>query len=253
MVLLQDHGACIMVIHDHLMGYFSASWSSSRWPLATLMSSRRQKLLARVNCCLQSPLKHISEWITGNTFYFRGCRYRQVSLYGCRMCGIFPSNNYKCKYTTARNRTTSKVASLFHLVQISPNRRQKATPVLCKIYYLHRLDIQRLYARVLHSEYTDRVFSLFSFFPPIDNEISYRTMLQVKWTLCHWILMNWYWTTRFHTRSNPGRSLTLASISIGLHELKRTPILQATFWNTVSSTKTVDFQIRFDWNMLHGV
>ena len=116
------------------------------------------------------------------------------------MCGIFPSNIYQCKYTTARNRTTCKVASLFHLEQISPNRRQKATPVLCKIYYLHRLDIQRLYARVLHSEYIDRVFSLFSVFPPIDNEIIYRTMLQ---TLCHWILMNWYWTARFHTRSKP--------------------------------------------------
>ena len=45
------------------------------------MSSRRQKLLARVNWYLQSSLKHITELITGNKFYYRGGRYRQVSLY----------------------------------------------------------------------------------------------------------------------------------------------------------------------------
>ena len=45
------------------------------------MSSRRQKLLARVNWYLQSSLKHIPELITGNKSYYRGGRYRQVSLY----------------------------------------------------------------------------------------------------------------------------------------------------------------------------
>ena len=39
------------------------------------MSSRRQKLLARVHCYLQSSLKHI----TGIEYYYRGVRYRQVS------------------------------------------------------------------------------------------------------------------------------------------------------------------------------
>ena len=45
------------------------------------MSSRRQKLLSRVNWYLQSSLKHITELITGNKSYYRGGRYRQVSLY----------------------------------------------------------------------------------------------------------------------------------------------------------------------------
>ena len=45
------------------------------------MSSRRQKLLARVNWYLQSSLKHITELITGNKSFCRGGRYRQVSLY----------------------------------------------------------------------------------------------------------------------------------------------------------------------------
>ena len=45
------------------------------------MSSRRLKLLARINWYLQSSSKHIIECITGNAFYFRGGRYRQVSLY----------------------------------------------------------------------------------------------------------------------------------------------------------------------------
>ena len=69
------------VYNDHIIGYLSAFWSSSRWPRATLMSSRRQKLLARLNQYLQCSLKHITEWITSNTFNFRGGRYRQVSLY----------------------------------------------------------------------------------------------------------------------------------------------------------------------------
>ena len=34
------------------------------------MSSRRQKLTARVHWCLQSSLKHITEWIKGNTDRF---------------------------------------------------------------------------------------------------------------------------------------------------------------------------------------
>ena len=48
--------------HDpyHLTRFFSAFWSSSRWP----MSSRRQKLLARVHWYPQSSLKHITELIT---------------------------------------------------------------------------------------------------------------------------------------------------------------------------------------------
>ena len=47
------------------------------------MSSRRQKLLAWVNWYLQSSSKHIAEKITGNRFYYRSGRYRQVSLYFC--------------------------------------------------------------------------------------------------------------------------------------------------------------------------
>ena len=49
------------VYNDHLMWYFSAFWSSSRWPGATYMSSRWQKLLSRVNWYLQSSLKHITD------------------------------------------------------------------------------------------------------------------------------------------------------------------------------------------------
>ena len=45
------------------------------------MSSRRQTLLARVNWYLQYSLKHITEFITGDKSYYRGGRYRQVSLY----------------------------------------------------------------------------------------------------------------------------------------------------------------------------
>ena len=69
------------VYNDHLLGYLSAFWSSSWWPRATYMSSRRQKLLTRVNWYLQSSLKHITEYLTGNKFYYRGGRYKQVSLY----------------------------------------------------------------------------------------------------------------------------------------------------------------------------
>ena len=50
-----QHGNTVKpVYNDHLMGYISAFWSSS-------MSSRRQKLLARVNWYIQSSLKHITE------------------------------------------------------------------------------------------------------------------------------------------------------------------------------------------------
>ena len=45
------------------------------------MSSRRQKLLARVNWFLQSSLKHTAEYITGKNFYQRAGRYRQVEQY----------------------------------------------------------------------------------------------------------------------------------------------------------------------------
>ena len=45
------------------------------------MSSRGQKLLARVNWYLQYSLKQTTEFITGNKSYYRGGRYRQVSLY----------------------------------------------------------------------------------------------------------------------------------------------------------------------------
>ena len=45
------------------------------------MSSRRQRLLVRVNWYLQSSLKHITEEITYNRFYYRGGRYGRVSLY----------------------------------------------------------------------------------------------------------------------------------------------------------------------------
>ena len=69
------------VYNDHLNGYFSAFWSSSWWPKATKMSSRRQELLVRVNWYIQSSLKHITELITGNKSYDRGGHYRQVTLY----------------------------------------------------------------------------------------------------------------------------------------------------------------------------
>ena len=68
------------------MGYFSAFWSSSRWPMAN------GQLFARVNWYLQSSLKHITELIAGIKFYYRGGRYRQVSLYqqqnatACELC-----------------------------------------------------------------------------------------------------------------------------------------------------------------------
>ena len=45
------------------------------------MSSRRQKLLARINWYLQFSLKHITEWIACNKLYYRGGRYRQFSPY----------------------------------------------------------------------------------------------------------------------------------------------------------------------------
>ena len=57
------------VYNDHLMGYFSAFWKADI------------VLSARVNWYLRSSLKHITEYITGNRFYYRGGRYRQVSLY----------------------------------------------------------------------------------------------------------------------------------------------------------------------------
>ena len=93
------------VNNDHIMGCFSALWSSSRWPRATQMSSRTQKLLARVNWYIQSSLKHITEQITGNKVYYRGGRYRQVSLYlrNCRRPNIvhFVSASM-CEYNSAR-------------------------------------------------------------------------------------------------------------------------------------------------------
>ena len=49
------------VYNDHLFGYFFAFWSSSWWPRATYMSSRRKKLLARFNWYHQSSLKHTTE------------------------------------------------------------------------------------------------------------------------------------------------------------------------------------------------
>ena len=48
------------------------------------MSSRSQNSLARVNWYLQSSLKHMTEWISDNSFYYRGGCYRQVSLYLCQ-------------------------------------------------------------------------------------------------------------------------------------------------------------------------
>ena len=59
------------------------------------MSSRGQKVLARVNWFLQSSSKHITELITGNKSYYRGGRYRPVPFYvlwlqggGFRLLGI---------------------------------------------------------------------------------------------------------------------------------------------------------------------
>ena len=49
------------VYNDRPIGYLSAFRRSSRWPRATKMSSRRQKLLTQVNWYLQSSLKHITE------------------------------------------------------------------------------------------------------------------------------------------------------------------------------------------------
>ena len=58
------------------------------------MSSKRQKLLTRVNMYLQWPLKHITEEITGTKFYYRGGRYRQVSLY-CLNQTAWSGNAYR--------------------------------------------------------------------------------------------------------------------------------------------------------------
>ena len=65
-----------LVYNDHLMGYFSVFWSSQppRWAPEGI-------LLAIVNWYLQSSLKHITKYITGNKFHHRGGRYREVSLY----------------------------------------------------------------------------------------------------------------------------------------------------------------------------
>ena len=84
------------VYNDHLMGYFSVLWSSSRWPRATLMSSRRQKLLARVTRYLPFSLKHITELITSNESYYIGGRYKQVSLY----TDAITSLSYRYSYTS---------------------------------------------------------------------------------------------------------------------------------------------------------
>ena len=40
------------------------------------MSSIREKLLARINWYRQYSLKYITDYITGNEFYYRGGRYR---------------------------------------------------------------------------------------------------------------------------------------------------------------------------------
>ena len=60
------------VYNDHLMGYFSKGH---------LDELQKADIVTKVNWYLQSSLKHITEWITGNAIYFRGDRYRQVSLH----------------------------------------------------------------------------------------------------------------------------------------------------------------------------
>ena len=74
-------------------------------------------MLARVNWYLQSSLKHITEQITGNKFYYRGGRYRQVSLYPDCVC-IMESDTYPSPGVT---RLVSEVAGyLAHVVTMWP-------------------------------------------------------------------------------------------------------------------------------------
>ena len=77
------------------------------------MSSRRQTLLARVNWYLQSSLKHITELITGNKPYYRGGRYKQVSLY-----------QIVCQCTTRPRMMHDKAHYYLPMCQ---NRRRKVT------------------------------------------------------------------------------------------------------------------------------
>ena len=42
---------------------------------------QKAEIVNKSKFLVQSSLKHITEWITGNRFYHRGGRYRQVSLY----------------------------------------------------------------------------------------------------------------------------------------------------------------------------
>ena len=74
------------------------------------MSSRKQKLLRRVNWYLRSSSKHITEWITGNISYYRGGRYRQVSLYHEQLASIIVTggahHEAACLETHVSKRTT---------------------------------------------------------------------------------------------------------------------------------------------------
>ena len=87
------------------MGYFSAFWSSSRWPMATKMSSKRQTLLSTVNLYLQSSLKHITQMINiiievvvRDRFHCRMiCRGVSAFVTGCP-CGIWRSRFKRIVY-----------------------------------------------------------------------------------------------------------------------------------------------------------
>ena len=70
------------------------------------MSPRRQKLLVRVNWYLQSSSKDITELITGKKSYYRGGRYRQVSLYGCTSWVQIPVYVFKFLLTYPHHPTT---------------------------------------------------------------------------------------------------------------------------------------------------
>ena len=64
------------VYNGHLMGYLSAFWSSSRW------HELKKADIVTKSKLVPSVLIETHYWINQRyTFYFRGGRYRQVSLY----------------------------------------------------------------------------------------------------------------------------------------------------------------------------
>ena len=110
------------------------------------MSSRRQTLLARVNWYLNSSLKHITELITGNKFYFRvGC-YRQVSLYftnGSSTAILYwhnslPGYNFAVIYRPYHYNTTDNCYTCHHdtaIVAIAKCRTDENITVFPSLYH----------------------------------------------------------------------------------------------------------------------